>query len=207
MQERVSAACDACGRPASSVAIVAASKTRSIETILEAHALGVNVFGESKMQEALPKIAALPQVERWRFIGKLQSNKVKFLAPFEALETLESPAQLKELAKLERPIEALIQVNIGREPQKSGILPENATEFVESALQCKQVSFRGFMTIGPAVRNAEEMRPYFRSLFALNERFGGTCLSMGMSDDFEVAIQEGSTHIRIGSALFGARHN
>jgi uncharacterized pyridoxal phosphate-containing UPF0001 family protein len=102
-------------------------------------------------------------------------------------------------------VDGLIQVNIGGEVQKSGVNVENLAEFHILVLQCKQVNFRGLMAIGPNVQNEEDMRPYFRRMRELNDSVGGQWLSMGMSGDFEVAIQEGATHIRIGSALFGGR--
>lgn len=211
IENRIALACASCGRRREDVTLVAVTKTVPAELICEAHALGVRHFGESRVQEAAPKIAALNgQVGSdvtWHFIGKLQSNKVRKAAALcQVLHSIESASQIKELDKLEAPIDVLVEVNIAEEPQKSGILPAFVDDFVESVIQCDKARFRGLMAIGPANRNSEAMRPFFRRLRELNEKVGGTWLSIGMSSDFDVAIQEGATHIRVGSALFGARN-
>ncbi len=198
------------GRDPKSVTLIAVSKTVPIERIQEAYDLGIRDFGESRWQEAELKIKSLPDDIRWHFIGHLQSNKARRVAEnVYAIHTLSSMTQLKaiESMALATPVQALIEVNIAKEPQKSGIFAEALDEFVEMVLQCSKVHFRGLMTIGPANLNAELMRPFFESMRFLNQKVGGSWLSMGMSDDFEVAIQEGSTHVRIGSALFGARRD
>jgi uncharacterized pyridoxal phosphate-containing UPF0001 family protein len=107
---------------------------------------------------------------------------------------------------LESTIDVFVEVNIAEESQKAGVFPHEVDSFVENVIKCEKAHFQGLMTIGPANRNPEAMRPFFRRLRELNETIGGTWLSMGMSSDFDVAIQEGATHIRVGSALFGARN-
>jgi pyridoxal phosphate enzyme (YggS family) len=211
IENRIALACASCGRRREDVTMVAVTKTVPAELICEAHALGVRHFGESKVQEAEPKVAAVrAQVSEsttWHFIGKLQSNKVlKAARMCQILHTIESASQLKELQKLDSPVDVFVEVNIGEEPQKNGISPSRVDDFVESVIQCDKARFRGLMAIGPANRNSEAMRPFFRRLRELNEKVGGTWLSIGMSSDFDVAIQEGATHIRVGSALFGARN-
>ena len=187
------------------VTLIAVSKTHPADSIRAMYDLGHRVFGESRLQEAIPKIEALPGDIEWHFIGKLQSNKAKKATEyFRAIHTIESESQLKELAK-GRPIDGLVEVNIGEEPQKSGIAPEMLDDFLKIVLQYDQVKFRGLMAIGPAHPNAEAMRPYFQRMFRLNERVQGEWLSIGMSQDFDVAIQEGATHVRVGTALFGER--
>lgn len=191
----------------SAVTLIAVTKTVSIADIRQAYEAGQRHFGESKLQEALPKIEALPKDITWHFIGKLQSNKVRQVAKhFQVIHTLESESQLRELNKIDHDIDCLIEVNIAEEPQKSGILPGSLDRFMQSVLECKHVRLKGLMTVGPAHPNAEDMRPYFTRLRKMSEKVGKDAwLSMGMSNDFEVAIQEGSTHIRVGSAIFGAR--
>lgn len=207
IQSRIEAACERVGRNQAGVTLIAVTKTVPAERVLAAYDLGIRDFGESRLQEALPKIEALPKDVRWHYIGPLQSNKAAKVAErFATIHSLENERQLEALRKAAGQVDACIEVNIAEEPQKKGVLPQNLDGFIESVLYCAQVRLRGLMTVGPMVQNAEEMRPYFRQLKDLLERVpGGTWLSMGMSGDFEVAIQEGSTHVRVGSALFGER--
>jgi len=192
------------GRVPGSVSLIAVSKGVTAEKIMEAYENGQRDFGESRLQEAQPKIETLPKDICWHFIGELQSNKVKPVANlFTVIHSLDRNSQLSPLQKIDSPIDALIEVNIGKEQQKSGILPDALDEFIESVLKCKHVRLRGLMTIGPVHQNPESARPYFQQLKKLADRFGPEAwLSMGMSSDFEVAIQEGSTHVRVGSAIF-----
>lgn len=199
-------ACHSVGRKPESVTLVAVTKGVPIEKVAAAYEAGHRDFGESRLKEALPKLAALPGEARWHFIGKLQSNKARRAAEtFDFLHTLESDAQLAEIAKQERTIDAAIQVNVANEPQKAGISPERLDEFVQVCLNCRRVRLRGLMTIGPMLAPSE-LRPYFKRLKEmLAEVPGGDVLSMGMSGDFVEAIQEGATHVRVGSAIFGDR--
>jgi len=204
--KRISRACETSGRETGSVTLIAVTKTVRIERIREAYDLGIRDFGENRLQEALPKIEALPKDIRWHFVGKLQSNKARKAAEaFFALHSLESKAQLRELEKSSRKVDGLIEINIAEAPQKFGIFPQRLDEFLVELTECKQVRFRGLMAIGPNLGDPEAMRPYFKRLRRLNSQAGGQWLSMGMSADFDVAIQEGATHIRVGTALFGAR--
>lgn len=200
------AACESVGRDPASVTLIAVSKTHPADAIREAYDHGLRHFGESRLQELEPKAAALPADITWHFIGHLQSNKAKRVAAqASAIHTLFNAGQLREIEKAGHPIDGLIEVNIAEEPQKSGLLLSGIDDFTRTLLDCKQILFRGLMTIGPALDEMEQMRPYFCRMREVNERIGGQWLSMGMSHDFEVAIQEGSTHVRIGTALFGAR--
>jgi pyridoxal phosphate enzyme (YggS family) len=204
--EQIERAAESAGRDPASVTLVAVTKTFPVEAVRAAYDLGHRHFGESRLQEAQPKIEALPSDTVWHFIGKLQSNKAKRVAQlFDVIQTLESETQLKEIAKAGRAVEALVEVNVANEAQKSGLPLESLDLFLVKLLDFPQARFRGLMTIGPATDNAEEMRPIFRSLREANARVGGQWLSMGMSGNFEVAIQEGASHVRIGTALFGAR--
>lgn len=206
VQARIARVAESVGRDPESITLIAVSKTHPIEAIQEAYDAGHRDFGESRLQELLPKFEALPKDIRWHFIGKLQSNKAKRAAQLGVvIHTLESAHQVREVAKAGSEIEGLIEVNTTSEPQKSGISPEALDELVQEVLNCPRIRLRGLMTLGHAHRNAEEQRPFFRTLRELNESIGGVWLSMGMSGDFEVAIQEGSTHVRVGTAIFGER--
>lgn len=208
IQDRIARAAESVGRDPAAVTLIAVSKTHPAEAIQKLYDLGHRHFGESKLQEAIPKIEKLPEEITWHFIGKLQSNKAKRATDyFNVIHTLESESQLRELAK-GNPVDALIEVNIGEEPQKSGILPLSLDDFHNFVLQWNSVTFRGLMAIGPAHLSAEAMRPYYQRMRDLNEKVSGSWLSIGMSQDFDVAIQEGATHVRVGTALFGERpHN
>ena len=194
------------GRDPASVTLIAVTKTVDAGAIRDAYDLGLRHFGENRLQEALQKRDALPTDVVWHFIGKLQSNKARKVAEcFAAIHTLESASQLRELNKTQAQIDCLIEVNIADEPQKSGIPAKMLDVFVKSVAEYKGVRFRGLMTVGPAMQNAELMRPYFKRMRELRLSVGGEWLSMGMSNDFDVAIQEGATHVRVGTALFGER--
>lgn len=204
--ERIARAAESVGRDPAAITLVAVTKTVPTDVIRRAYDLGHRDFGESRLQEALPKIEALPSDIRWHFIGTLQSNKARRVGEvFSVVHTVENEGQLRELSKAGRPVDALVEVNIGREPQKSGVLPDRLPDFLKNVVQYPLVHPHGLMAIGPLHPNAEFMRPFFRELRELGERYRGPWLSMGMSNDFDVAIQEGSTHVRVGSALFGAR--
>lgn len=206
VRERIQEAAQSVGRDPAEVTLIAVTKTVPVEVIRMAYDLGHRDFGENRVQEAIPKIAALPNDIRWHFIGTLQSNKARRVGThFAVVHTLESESQLVELTKAGKVIDGLIEVNIGSEAQKSGILSTELPKFSKIVVQYPLVRLRGLMTVGPVHPNAELMRPFFRELRELGERIGGAWLSMGMSNNFEVAIQEGSTHVRVGSALFGAR--
>jgi hypothetical protein len=205
VQDRIERAAGQAGRDPREVTLVAVSKTQPLDAVLAAYDLGLRDFGESRLQEAMPKIEATPRDIVWHFIGKLQSNKARRVAEvFQEIHTLESTSQLGEIEKASGSTGGFIEVNIAKEAQKSGIFTENLDGFRGEVLNCSHVQFRGLMTIGPAI-DPEGMRPFFRKLRKLNEEVGGRWLSMGMSSDFDVAIQEGATHVRVGSAIFGSR--
>jgi pyridoxal phosphate enzyme (YggS family) len=206
IQDRIARACDSVGRDASSVTLVAVSKTYPASAIQELYDLGHRDFGESRLQELVPKVEELPKDIRWHFIGKLQSNKTRRAAEIcHAIHTIETSSQLKELNKSEKSVDVFIEVNVAEEEQKSGILQNSLDTFVQDVIRCEQANLSGLMTIGPVVQDPEQSRPYFRKLRQLGESIGTKNFSMGMSLDFEVGIQEGATHIRVGTLLFGAR--
>lgn len=191
------------GRP---VTLIAVSKTIPVSQIQEAYDLGVRDFGESRWQELETKAPHLPADIRWHFIGKAQSNKIRRIAGVcHLIHTLESESQILELSKLESPTDVLLQVNIGKEPQKSGIFPQALDTVINTVLRYQQVRLRGLMTIGPAEATDNETRALFREMRRIADSLKCEALSMGMSGDYEMAIQEGSTHVRVGSAIFGQR--
>lgn len=206
IRDEIARNCELVSRDPSSVTLIAVSKTQPAANVRKLYDLGHRHFGESRLQELIPKAEALPHDIVWHFIGKLQSNKLRKAAEIcQVLHTVESESQVKEICKLSKQIEVLIEVNIAGEEQKSGILIKNLDVLHRSVIQSDLAIFRGLMTIGPIVREAEDSRPYFRKLRELNEQVHGQWLSMGMSKDFNVAIQEGATHIRVGTSLFGER--
>lgn len=206
LENRIAAACASSGRRREDVCLIAVSKNVGVDPIRQAYEAGQRHFGESRLQEAIPKIEALPPDAVWHFVGPLQSNKARRVAEcFSAVHSLENERQLTEIAKSSHPVDGLIELNIAEEPQKSGVFPSNLARMWKTVLQCPQVRLRGLMAIGPASDDPEAMRPYFREVNRLGKIVGAEWLSMGMSGDFEVAIQEGATHIRVGTALFGER--
>lgn len=223
IKDRIAAAASRVNRSPAGIKIVAVSKQVAADRILEALNLGQNMFGENYVQEALEKIPLVKkrskQKPTFHFIGKLQSNKAKKAAElFDVIETVDSIklglALEKHCAALNKHIDALVQVNIGGENQKSGIKPEGCEEIVQGLRNCKFLNIVGLMTMPPYFTNPEEARPHFIQLRHLAEELqaknllsqtGPVELSMGMSGDFEVAIEEGSTLVRIGTALFGRR--
>lgn len=203
---RIERACDSCGRDPAAVTLVAVTKTVAAETVRLAYDLGLRAFGENRLQEAAPKIAALPADVEWHFVGRLQSNKAREVSDlFQVVHSLEKPSQLAEIEKSTGFIEGLVQMNLAGEAQKAGIDEKSLDSTVRHVRQCRNVRFRGLMTIGPQVPDPEENRPLFRRMAELGRQVGAEWLSMGMSADLEAAIQEGSTHVRVGTAIFGER--
>jgi pyridoxal phosphate enzyme (YggS family) len=206
VRKRIARACESVGRNPSDVTLIAVSKTVSIEGVQALYDLGHRHFGESRLQESLPKIAVLPEDATWHFVGRLQSNKAKKVAEaFNVVHTLEKGSQLEEMAKAGSTVEGLIELNLAGEEQKAGILPEALDRTVSLVQQYGNVRFRGLMTIGPLCSDPEGNRSLFRQMAELGRRVGAEWLSMGMSADFEVAIQEGASHVRVGTAIFGER--
>jgi len=206
IKDAVERSCATAARDPAGVTVVAVSKTFPLDLLREAYDVGIREFGESRLQEAEPKILAMPDDVTWHFVGKLQSNKAKRAAGlFDIVHTVESERQVAEMDKAGRKVQALIEVNVAREPQKAGVFPEDIDSMVRCLSSCVNVRYRGLMTIGPVVPEPGLSRPVFRALAECGERHGAEWLSMGMSADFDVAIQEGATHVRIGSALFGGR--
>jgi pyridoxal phosphate enzyme (YggS family) len=219
IRARMAAAATRAGRAPESVTLVAVSKYVSVERIAEAMAAGQELFGENYLQEAEEKIARLPSSLKWHCIGHLQSNKAKAAATlFHMVETVDriklARALDRHAAEAGLVLPVLIQVNVGREPQKAGVLPEEAAALLGEMRELAHLEVRGLMTMPPFFDQPEAARPYFRALRELAQALaskgvlgghGAIELSMGMSGDFEVAIEEGATLVRVGTALFGAR--
>ncbi len=208
---RIDAACRRAGRASDSVQLVAVSKFHDAHAIREAYAAGQRVFGESYAQELVHKAQALRDLPdlRLRFIGGFQTNKAKLLVPTGcSIDSLASEAAAKAVdaraQALGRVIEVMIQVNVVGETQKSGIAPDGVFELVASIRRMEGLRLVGLMAIPPADDPARD-RVCFRRLRELSEEHGLKQLSMGMSDDLELAIEEGSTMVRVGTAIFGER--
>jgi PLP dependent protein len=206
VHRRIRAACARAGRDPDSVRLVAVSKGQPIEAVLQAFAAGQTAFGENYAQELHLKADALPEPE-WHFIGALQTNKARIVVGHAALvHTCDRLALAKELSKraFAKNITqtVLLEVNVGREPQKGGTLPEEVEALVAAVRELDALRCEGLMCIPPLEGDS---RPYFRALRELRDRLGLRELSMGMSADFEAAIEEGATIVRVGTAIFGER--
>jgi len=211
--ERVARAAERSGRAASSVTIVAVSKQQPSAAILAAHGAGLTHFGESYVQEAVPKIAALAGVPIvWHFVGKLQTNKTRAVAEtFDWVHTVDRQKIAERLneqrSPFAEPLNVLIQVNQGGEEQKGGVRPEEVATLARAIQTLPRLKLRGLMTLPPQSAGAAQWFEELAELRAQLERDGIALdsLSMGMSADFEQAIAAGATHVRIGTALFGSR--
>jgi pyridoxal phosphate enzyme (YggS family) len=206
----VEAAARRVGRDPASVCLIAVSKTHSVEMILEAYEAGQRHFGENYAQELRDKMAALADRTeiQWHVIGPLQSNKVKYVAGKALVHTLDRLGLAEQLVRRAEGAEvsALVSVNIGGEPHKSGVAPAELPALLEALAPIEGLRVAGLMCIPPANDDPEASRPWFRALAALRDRhLPGGGLSMGMSHDYEVAIEEGATWVRVGTAIFGAR--
>lgn len=217
IRDRVRNAADRAGRTEDDVTIVAVSKTFPREAIDAAYDLGFRVFGESRVQEIRDKFAnPLPPDASLHLIGQLQTNKVRqAIRHITCVETVDRSSLVealgKELRKTDATMSVLVQVNISGEEQKAGVAPEDAEPLVRAIMSVPELSCDGLMTMAPLVDDPEDARPTFRGLREVRDHLCESTglplpiLSMGMSNDFEVAIEEGATHVRIGRALFGNR--
>lgn len=209
LESRIAAACMRAGRPRSDVRLIAVTKTFPASDVGLAIAAGMTDIGENKVQEARDKKPLVSGGARWHLIGHLQSNKAKdAVRLFDVIHTVDSVDLAGRIARLAegegKRQDILVQVNVGEEAQKSGIEPADVPGLVRAIAALPSLHLAGLMAIPPFLE-AEAMRPYFRKLRALRDDLGLTELSMGMTDDFEVAIEEGATMIRVGRAIFGAR--
>jgi len=217
VKQRIQAACDACGRNHSEVKLLAVSKTKPAEMVDAVYQLGQRAFGENYVQDGMDKVTALSHLSdiEWHFIGPLQSNKSRIVAEhFHWLETLDREKIAQRLHDQRPhnmpPLKVLLQVNISAEEQKSGLLPDEVLPLAEKITQLDKLSLQGLMCIPEHTGDDEKLAQQFRDMKALSERLQQShpqaqVLSMGMSGDLELAIACGSTEVRIGTDIFGAR--
>ena len=219
VDKKVQEACARAGRDRNEVTLIAVSKTKPVAMIQEAMAAGANVFGENKVQELTQKIDALGSRVRYHMIGNLQSNKVKYIYNDVVLiHSLDRPSLAKEIQKrgceTDHVVHCLLEVNIGDEASKGGLAYDQVLPFLESIVDYSHLKVDGLMTVAPNVDDEAYLRKLFRKMVALKEDIAGrhyegvdmTHLSMGMSQDFHIAIEEGANMVRVGSRIFGARH-
>jgi pyridoxal phosphate enzyme (YggS family) len=215
IESRVAAACARAGRDRAGVGLVAVTKQRPLEDLAALHALGLAQFGENRVQELRARVPALPSAVTWHLIGPLQTNKAKYLPGIvawihsvERVEVAEALQQVWEKHPGIPPLHVLVQVNIAGEEQKSGCKPHDCARLVCAVAAMPRLRLEGLMTMAPYAEDPELARPTFRGLRLLRDRVAAETgialphLSMGMTGDFEVAIEEGATMIRIGTALF-----
>jgi hypothetical protein len=216
--DRIADACARVSRDPAAVTLVAVSKTVPAEQLVAAVEAGLTILGENRVQEAISKVAAVPGAS-WHLVGPLQSNKARrAVETFETIQSVDSvhlARRLDRLAAELRPrkrLTVLLQVNVDDDASKTGISPADLEASLAEILELPALQIRGLMTIGRLVGSADEARPTFRALRSLSERLRprypglGPELSMGMSDDYPVAVEEGATIVRVGRALFGERH-
>lgn len=219
VEEKINAACQRSGRSRNEVTLIAVSKTKPIPMLAEIYEEGVRNFGENKVQEILEKHDVLPNDIKWHMIGHLQRNKVKAVIDkvslihsvdsFRLAEEINIQAKKKNIT-----VPILVQVNIAGEDTKFGITKEDAIALVEQIAELDNLRIQGLMTIAPLVNDPEDNRQYFRGIRQLsvdirNKNIDNVCmdiLSMGMTGDYEVAIEEGATMVRVGTGIFGARN-
>ncbi len=209
VERRIEAAARRAGRDRSEITLIAVTKTFPPSLIREAYDAGLRVFGENYVQEFEQKRPELEDLTeaRFHFIGHLQSNKARRAVQlFDAIETVDSAKLARRLdAAAGRELEIMIEVKLSAEESKSGAAPEDLPALIDAIRECPNLRLTGLMTMPPWSEDPEQSRPYFRRLRELAERFNLPKLSMGMSHDLEVAIEEGATHVRVGTALFGSR--
>jgi pyridoxal phosphate enzyme (YggS family) len=217
VKERIERACERSGRAPNAVSILAVTKYADARQVLEAFRAGLRMFGENRVQEAVSKVSALPDLPvEWHMIGNLQTNKVKkALEVFSVIETVDRlklvEALRRRLAGTSKTLRVFIQVKLSGEERKHGCSPEKLPRLAEALLESGCFTLEGLMTVPPYMENPEDVRPFFVRLRSLrdelSEKLGVSLphLSMGMSHDFEVAVEEGATIVRIGSAIFGSR--
>ncbi len=208
VEGRIAAACQAAGRARGEVLLLAVTKVFPAQVLLDAYAAGLREFGENYVQEfegKAPQLGPLPGA-RFHLIGHLQSNKSRKAGElFQVIQTVDSAKLARRLSEMEKPLEVMIEVKLSEEDSKHGCAPEDLPALVDAIRELPHLTLTGLMTMPPWSENVELSRPYFRRLRELAQRHRLPGLSMGMSHDLEVAIQEGSTVVRVGTALFGRR--
>jgi pyridoxal phosphate enzyme (YggS family) len=214
VRQTIARSAERTGRDPSQVVLVAVTKTFPVERIREAMALGLRIFGENRVQEALPKIEEIgPADVDWHLIGHLQTNKIKFIeGRFRMVQSLDGAGLAETLdSRLQSPLDVLVEVNVAEEPQKTGALPADLPAVAGVVNAAQHLRLRGLMTVAPMVADPESVRSVFRQLRTLrdetSQRLGVALpvLSMGMTGDYAIAVEEGATMLRLGRALFGPR--
>lgn len=219
VEERIRLACERSGRSRNDVTLIAVSKTKPSEVLQEAYDLGVRTFGENKVQELTGKYDILPKDIQWHMIGHLQRNKVKYIIDkvhlIHSVDSLRLAEAIdKEAKKHQVTADILIEVNVAGEESKFGVAPEELENLITEISRYRHIRVRGLMTIAPFVENPEENRPIFARLRKLSvdiaskniDNITMSVLSMGMTNDYEIAIEEGATMVRVGTGIFGARN-
>ncbi len=219
VQENIAAACAKCHRNPDEITLISVSKTKPVSMLQEAYDLGVREFGENKVQELCEKYEVLPDDIHWHLIGHLQRNKVKYVVDKAALihsvDSIKLAEEIqKEATKKQITASVLLQVNVAKEASKSGFYEEELANAVEKIKSLDRIRIQGLMTIAPFVEDPEENRQFFSRLKQLSvdikqkniDNVTMNILSMGMTGDYQVAIEEGATHIRVGTGIFGSRN-
>jgi PLP dependent protein len=208
VERRIEQAARRAGRRREEITLIAVTKVFPASAIQEAYCLGLRHFGENYVQEfesKFPEVAEL-QDAQFHLVGHLQSNKAKRAAElFHVIETVDTPKLAKRLDATGAGLQVMLEVKLSEEGSKSGADPAGLRELVDAVRACPNLQLKGLMTMPPWLEDPEDSRPYFRRLRELAARFDLAHLSMGMSQDLEVAIEEGATHVRVGTALFGPR--
>lgn len=218
VKKRISEAAKAAGRNENEVTLIAVSKTKPVEMIKEAYDTGIRDFGENKVQEIMEKYPLLPSDIRWHLIGHLQTNKVKYIIDkvcmIHSVDSLKLAEEIsRQAVKHNVTVDILIEVNVAGEDTKFGVKPEDTIDLCRDISTLPGIRIRGLMTVAPFTSDPEENRPVFCALRQLFVDIGGKnidnvcmdCLSMGMSGDYTVAIEEGATFVRVGTSIFGQR--
>lgn len=218
INQKIADACKNAGRDTSEVSLITVSKTKPLEQLKEAYAAGSRDFGENKVQEMLDKIPHMPSDVRWHMIGHLQRNKVKYIVDkvymIHSVDSLRLAEEIsKEAVKKQVTVKILLEVNVAGEDSKFGTTCEEVSDLAAMIAALPGISIQGLMTIAPYVENPEENRKYFRkikqlSVDIMSKNIDNVCmnvLSMGMTGDYVVAVEEGATYVRVGTAIFGER--
>ncbi len=208
VEDRIARAAQRAGRKREEITLIAVTKVFPAAAILDAYSAGLRDFGENYVQEFEGKFPQVSHLEGARFhlIGHLQSNKSKKAGEmFQIIQTVDSAKLARRLNELNLPLEVMIEVKLSEEDAKHGAAPAELPALIDAIKACSNLRLSGLMTMPPWDEDPEAPRPYFRRLRGLAEQFALTKLSMGMTNDFETAIEEGATHVRIGTALFGKR--
>lgn len=218
VKKNMEMACAACGRTADEVKLIAVSKTKPVSALEEAYAYGCRDFGENKVQELVDKYEAMPKDIRWHMIGHLQRNKVKYIVGkvwmIHSVDSLELAEEIsKEAVKKQVTVRILLEVNVAEEESKFGVTVQEALGLAEAAAKLPGIRVEGLMTIAPYTEVPEENRIYFQRLKQLSvdiydkniDNVNMNVLSMGMTGDYSIAVEEGATYVRVGTGIFGER--